>query len=425
MDYKINVCLSKERYDEKPLGNVINKMRWECKELSVDDFANAISQGYSFCALMQNNWRDRNNFICTSMLVFDIDHCTTPMDEYIPKLEYKPTICYTSPSNTEGDYGFRLIYLLDFELCSVDDYYTFSVSFAHQSNFEQLSKPSLSNKKKRILDEHSHLGEQFWNGNSHGEVVVYGNILKKENINVNQVYKRVLAKKTKSISQTITIHTHHNRVSDTFQRDYENMPFQDFIQKYHTVYENMEHTPIDISEDEPMIYFNDDYYEIRRPWKKINGETLKIKDGEGRRKKLFLNGIIRRKINPSITFENLLYNLVYEFEYYYINDGNTITKKTLYDIADNVMKAKIVDSSLGKPKYKSKVNPLYCVKYGLTPKQVIAKLKNKKQYIGEFYDFELTDQQNLDIMKEFGLEISLITLKRWKKENGIKKYNKN
>lgn len=411
MDYKINVCLSMERYDEKPLGDVISKMRWECKELTIDDFANAISNGYSFCALMQDNWRNRNNFICTSMLVYDIDHTSTPMSEYISELQYQPTLAYTSPSNKEGDYGFRLIYLLDFKLCSLDEYYTFSKSFSIQMNMKD-------------VDEHSHLGEQYWNGNSHGEVVIYKNVLLKENIEINNIYKRVYTHSTKSISQCITTHSHHNIVSDTFQKDYENLSFQDFIQKYHTVYQNMEHTPIEMNEDEPMIHYNNDYFEIRRPWKKINGETLKIKDGEGRRKKLFLNGIIRRKINPNISFENLLYNLVYEFEYYYINDGNVITKKTLYDIADNVMKAEILDSDLGKPMYKSKVNPLYCAKYNLTPKQVLGNMRNKKQYIGEFYDQLLTDKENIDVMKEYGLDISIITLKRWKKENGIMKYKK-
>ena len=42
-----------------------------------------------------------------------------------------------------------------------------------------------------------------------------------------------------------------------------------------------------------------------------------------------------------MTFDNLLFNLVYEFYYYYINDGNKIDKKILYEIADNVMKTDI------------------------------------------------------------------------------------
>ena len=47
---------------------------------------------------------------------------------------------------------------------------------------------------------------------------------------------------------------------------------------------------------------------------------------------------------------------------------------------------------------------------------------NKKQYIGEFYDASLTDKENIKVMKENGLEISLGTIKRWRKENNITKY---
>ena len=131
-------------------------------------------------------------------------------------------------------------------------------------------------------------------------------------------------------------------------------------------------------------------------------------------------------INPDITFDNLLYNLVYEFQYYYINNGNKIDKKILYGIAMNVMEAEIDESLMrkGKPRYNFFINQLYCKKHGMKAKQVLGQVNNKKQYIGEFYDLNLTDQENIEIMKECGLLISKPTLDRWKKENGIKKYKK-
>lgn len=412
MDYKINVCLSKEAYDEKPLGDVISKMRWECKELTVEEFANAIAAGYSFCALMQDNWRNRNNFICTTMLVYDIDHTSTPMDEYVSGLEYKPTLAYTSPSNKEGDYGFRLIYLLDFKLCSLDEYYTYSVSFSKQLGMKD-------------VDEHSHLGEQYWNGNSHCEMVIYNNILNINNILLNS--ENIREYKTKNIKVSHSLNTKHHNIlceTDTFINDYWNLPLAGLLSKYD--YPNLMKTNIEYSADEPIIYYPEDYIEITRPWKKINGETLKISDGNNRRKKLYTNAILRRVICPDITFDNLLYNIVWEFYHYYINDGNRIDKKTLYGIVENAMQQDIDLSLLksGKPRYKFFVNPLYCEKYNLTKQQVIGSSRNKKQYIGEFYDLSMTDQQNVDTMKEYGLDISIITLKRWKKENGIKKYKK-
>ena len=47
---------------------------------------------------------------------------------------------------------------------------------------------------------------------------------------------------------------------------------------------------------------------------------------------------------------------------------------------------------------------------------------NKKQYIGDFYDSSLSDKENVEKMKEFGLKLSTKTLQRWRKENNITKY---
>ena len=43
--------------------------------------------------------------------------------------------------------------------------------------------------------------------------------------------------------------------------------------------------------------------------------------------------------------------------------------------------------------------------------------------IGELYDFNLTDKQNVEAFKEYGLTISTKTLQRFRKEMGITKYN--
>lgn len=51
-------------------------------------------------------------------------------------------------------------------------------------------------------------------------------------------------------------------------------------------------------------------------------------------------------------------------------------------------------------------------------------VNNKKQYIGEYYDASLTDGQNINAMKRYGFEVSLRTLKTWRKENSITKYKK-
>lgn len=413
MNNTIGVCLSVNPYQEKIDRDKIGDIRYKMVEIPIYEFYKLVLSGYAYTSVMKNNWRNRDNFICTRTITYDIDNADVPMGECIDTLCIEPTFAYTTSSNgIEGKgYRYRLVYVTD-EMCTVEEY-------------AEASKALASILKLKWVDKRSFMGEQFWFGNASAESVYTGNIILINDIIKNNIIKNnndTGDSSRKSVSQNIIIHTQHYIVSGTFLQDYRTMSFKDLIEKYRDTYENRERTSIDIDEDKPIIEYPVGYYEIRRPWQKINGETLKIKDGEGRRRKLFLNGIIRRKIYPEITFDNLLYNLVYEFYYYYINDGNKIDKRILYEIANNVMKEDISKyEELGKPLYKSFVNQLYCDKHGLTKKQALGSIRNKKQYIGELYDCSKTDQENISIMKECGLDISLRTLKRWKKENGIRK----
>lgn len=135
-------------------------------------------------------------------------------------------------------------------------------------------------------------------------------------------------------------------------------------------------------------------------------------------------------INPSITFDNLLFNLLYELVYYISNFDaeNVIDKKEIFYIARNVMKADLTrGEGLKGTNRRFMVNPKFCEKYGLNKRQVrnMACKMIHNEGIGELYDCSKTDKENLEVMKSHGLEISLVTLKRWRKQNGITKYKKN
>ena len=45
----------------------------------------------------------------------------------------------------------------------------------------------------------------------------------------------------------------------------------------------------------------------------------------------------------------------------------------------------------------------------------------KQDLIGKWYNPDLTDEQNVSLLKEHGISISIITLKRWRKKQGISK----
>lgn len=125
-----------------------------------------------------------------------------------------------------------------------------------------------------------------------------------------------------------------------------NLSHKDLIEKYREKYPFFENNLEEANEDIPYITIPENYCCIKRYWfkektKLNNGNCVysnrvcKIKDGNGRRKKLFLNAIVRKYIYPQIEFEHLLHCLANELYYYINNSKDPISKQELYDIAEN------------------------------------------------------------------------------------------
>jgi hypothetical protein len=419
IDFKFDLCVSTKSFTHKPTRDECHSIRFERMSINMEGMQSLVCEGFAYTSVMKDNWRCGDNFICTHTVTYDIDHCDIDMREYIKRLEVKPTLAYTSSSNGVKGYGYRLIYLLESEICDMQMYKAFTKSFARDMGMT-------------YVDPRSYKADQMWFGSKGCETFTSDTVLTVptdlptagESDTVSECKTDVNHECKQKCNKLYNYTLNHYEVSCTFKQDFDSMTFQDFIAKYNEIFPNLEKTPIELTADVPIIQYPQDYFEIRRPWKHINGEVKKICDGEGRRRKLFINGIIRKKINPSISFENLLYNLVFEFEYYYLNNGNTITKWELWSIAENVMKSDTSAYDLGKPKYKSFVNPIYCATHNISKQQVWASARNKQQYIREFYDPSLSDKENIDVMKEHGLNVSLRTLKSWRKTNEITKYKK-
>ena len=440
-DYRFWVSLSQQKFDHKPDRTTeVGKLIFNRAYQSVEGFANLIAKGYCYAPIFNSatfSMSDKTdaNFQYSSFVSIDIDHTQVDMNTMVDGLEYKPTISYTSCSNgLDGNYSYRLIYCFSDKIEGTREYYNYvhTVLEANKISIDDIDKRSLK-------------ASQYYNGNGCGNIdikvsnIIYNKLDYIEyykdyyNNNINNI---LYTNSNESISLTHnttppTIMSYNDTfVNKNFEYDYWNMRMEDVLSKYLDEYPNIEHTPLPVvDEDTPYIMFPSDYVEIKRYWRVEDGRTAKIKDGEGRRRKLFLNGILRRLINPNITFDNLIYNLLFELVYYVSNyeAENVIDKKEIFHIARNVIKADMTkyDCLKGTDR-RFMVNRRYCEKYGLNKKQVRNEAMKmiRSQGIGELYDCSLTDKQNLEVMKQHGLEISPITLKRWRKENGITKYKK-
>ena len=437
-DYRFWVSLSQQKFDHKPDRNTeVGKLRFNRTYQSVEGFASLIAKGYCYAPIFNSptfgmSAKTDDNFQYSSFVSIDIDHSEVEMNTMVEGLEYKPTLAYTSCSNgQDGKYSYRLIYCFSDKIESCREYYNYVYTLlgANKISIDDIDKRSLK-------------ASQYYNGNgcSNLDIIVYNIIYNKlDYIEYYKDYYNNILYINSNESISLTHNTTHPTImsyNDTFvnknfEYDYWNMRMEDILSKYLNEYPNVEHTPLpDANDDTPYIMFPNDYTEIKRYWRIEDGRTAKIKDGEGRRRKLFLNGVLRRLIVPSITFDNLIYNLLFELVYYVTNyeAENIIDKKEIFHIARNVMKADMskYDCLKGTDR-RFMVNPRYCEKYHLNKKQVrnIASKMIRNQGIGELYDCSLTDKENLEVMKENGLDVSLITLKRWRKENGITKYKKN
>ena len=157
-------------------------------------------------------------------------------------------------------------------------------------------------------------------------------------------------------------------------------------------------------------------------------KARKIKDGEGRKKKLFINGILRRMMIPTISFEHLLNCLVYELYHYIDNSKDIIKKQRLFDIAMSAWNADITQYEHLRQSDNREfiVNDNYCIKYNVSRSTArnISKKAITYDKIGSLYDCNLTDKQNLEVFKEHGFTTSPKTLQRFREAFGLTRYNK-
>lgn len=431
-NFNFEVSYSVSNYSSKPTSDQIKYMHFAMSKTNVNEFANKISSGYAYCAVYNfddfgMSQKKDSNFAYTQVISVDVDKTTISLNEALKMLKTTPTVAYNTFSNGHNDlYCYRFVYVFQEPIESIK-----------QAKLYTLCLNEIISEELHIkTDANACKVSQYFNGTNDSNVFVSDCIYELDDFNIDDIIKN----NSKSISQNERKETQHYRLSDTFEKnttfekDYwsNEMSFSKLCYKYDSIMPNIQNSKIDIpSEDEPFVDIPSDYREIHRYWYLLVDEKdrktaciKKIGDGMGRRHKLFINGIIRRLINPQITFDNLLHNLVWEFITYMYNNGNHITKLDIWNIAKNVMNTDLTRySTLGTTKRKWMVNPYFASKHNMSKREVINKFKhNKKQYIGEFYDVSLTDKENIKVMKEYGLEISLITLKRWRKENNIRKY---
>ena len=151
---------------------------------------------------------------------------------------------------------------------------------------------------------------------------------------------------------------------------------------------------------------------------------MKYRDGEGRRKRLYVDALMIKAIRPDITFMELLYNLVFRRQHYYDNSDGVLENRLLIEDTNAVisMSSEEIFARIGNSRHgKFSTDPVWCSLHNVTRRKhsrTVAKMINYEA-IGEWYDTGISVLENLKYANENGIKVSKMTLIRFCKENGI------
>ena len=161
-------------------------------------------------------------------------------------------------------------------------------------------------------------------------------------------------------------------------------------------------------------------------------ENAKFYDGMGRRRKIFIHALMLRMITPTATREQILWSVTNFISDFIVNHEDIITKYEVAKIVDGVFQKDLNEWETLRQHFRKtfKVNKAVARSKNISPKKAALKAQHERatdrknerwEKIAAIYDPAMSDKENLKAINEKGVDISLPTLKRWKKENGMSK----
>ncbi len=426
------------------------KLDFQQQTVTVDDLKKLILQGRLLTGIYRNqsfNIKEKRieNFCQSNVIAIDIDNCDCTMEDYVDVLKVQPTIAYTSYSDGLPDkgYRFRFLYVFDEPITTPEE---FTQTYEVMCAVNNIDVDSNDDCMKQC-------NQGFWgNGSDRCRIIGDGHILnlndfKNEYHSTFEQFtpKSIINYNKKEHTTTLKQSMILSFNDSEFEHYWLNGSDEEVLTQMHH-YHSHESTQIEFNDGELWRELSDTpYYVIKHKWElrnihrngtgKMVPVTVKVKDGEGRRKRIFMSLIRRRLIDPTLTIEHLCYAALCELVYYTQNNPKDfITRKQLAYIANNAL-----HTELSRYAEQLRDNKKYIMNKEEVKKQGIPMAKavghvngqrNKKMKeqryaeIMKFYDPTKTDKDNLKTLQENGINISIITLKRFRKENGLTKYNK-
>ena len=416
--YGFEISISEKAYSAKPNREDYKGMKFHKVVVNPSKFMEYIRLGYSYCHVYKNNHRSNADFLYTYFVNIDVDDSKVSLADYLNKPYMKPTLAYTTFSNKKnGLYSYRLIYCFSEQI----DAQIYEPLYRIICSYVGLEKTK---------DDCGRVLVQLMNGNSLPDMEYYlsnrvydvSDFAQKSSL---QLYCRERKKynskelncKKESNSNNNSI---NNIINNTIITDLNRLELPVFLAKYVRL-GIVEQTKLDYNEDGYCL-IPDTFMKVfnRIVWTNKQARISKFKDGEGRRKRLFVDACIIRKIEPDITFEKLLYNLVYRRMRYYNNRDEVLTNKVLIEKAKYVLDLPLSDLDDLEPTKHGKftTSKEYCIEHNLKRKSYARIIQKDLNYqsIGEWYDLNKTISENYEYAKQNDIKVCISTLRRFCKD---------
>lgn len=398
--FNFTLSISNKGYKEKPKD--YNTIFFNKQNIILDDLIKYIKEGFCYMAELKRydiiNYTDKqgNNkqyqphreehIKQTNIISIDIDESDLSFNDYINNISIKPSYAYTTFNNNIKGRRYRLLYLVNTPISKQTDFESY-----YNGLIGQLNKDTSTQNN----DDCGRKIERLFNGNSKEDIEEYKTYFIYDLTDIPTI------KTTPIIKQ---IKPRIKKEDDDFITDYKTLSFDDFIMKYKPSFEVVQNTIIKYN-NEGYALLNDDYIEIKRFFK--DGK-LKIRDiGEDRKKYLFSILQIKKIIKPSISFEEMLYNAIFEVYYYINNTDGKLKKDYILEVVKNVMNNESTIKVFQNTK-QYKVSKQYCIDNNTTPNQYKNVIRKKINHIKikEWYNIELTPNENYKLAISKGIKIA-------------------
>lgn len=467
-DFNFLFSISVGHYDRNT--DSAKNLEWIETNANINALAEYIKNGFAFCNCFHHNSitfkntekTDKNIKSC-NMIVFDFDAVKLSFDEFINMMaqtELTPSMVYTTQNDGKFKPNKNETYCNRYRVIYVTDSPILNNTLYKEIHHHLKREIELITNDSNVFNDNSDCSiSHFFGGNKNAKIYlsseIYALSFFLERYSVSTL-NYIVKEDTQSNNNNVTYISLNNEEGDTqsnnniqgtenkniikqcnqeFLKDFYTLPILEFLQKYYNIYRPIDKTPLQ-DNGKMIIDVDENYTEIRRKYNisrdEKDGKTYfimkvqRLRDGEQRRKHLYINLLLRKRIVPQISLEHLIYCGLWELFYYIDNKEDTITKKEILIIALNAYKSKV--TIIDKKRKKYKINKEFCYQNNINPRKAnilylnnrrMQEKQNRDSIIKQLYNESLSDVINNKILKDNGIDISIKTLRRWKKENGL------